>query len=196
MKGKKSEALSIPNILSYIRILLVPLFAVLYLTAQDNRDYLIAALILLLSGFTDLLDGYIARRYDMITSLGKLLDPAADKLTQATVAICLAIRIDGMALLLGVFIVKELIMAGASIFLITKGGKIDGSRWFGKLATAVFYAVMVLIIALPSISETARTVMITISAACMIFALVRYIPTFFSILHTATEDAEDGKKDA
>ncbi len=196
MKGKKSEALSIPNILSYIRILLVPLFAVLYLTAQDNRDYLIAALILLLSGFTDLLDGYIARRYDMITSLGKLLDPAADKLTQATVAICLAIRIDGMALLLGVFIVKELIMAGASIFLITKGGKIDGSRWFGKLATAVFYAVMVLIIALPGISATARTVMITISAACMIFALVRYIPTFFSILHTATEDAEDGKKDA
>ncbi len=195
MKGKKYEALSIPNILSYIRILLVPVFAVLYLTAQEEHEYLISALVLLLSGFTDLLDGFIARRYNMITTLGKLIDPAADKLTQATVAVCLAIKIRGMVLLLGVFIVKELIMAGASIFLLTKGGKIDGSQWFGKLATAVFYTVMILIIALPGISPTVRFIMITISAAFMVFALVRYIPTFFSILHSTTSaDATSGKE--
>lgn len=190
MKGKKYEALSIPNILSYIRILLVPVFAVLYLKATEAPDYLIAALVLLLSGFTDLLDGFIARRYNMITTLGKLLDPAADKLTQATVAVCLAIKIKGMLLLLLVFIVKELIMAGASIFLISKGGQIRGSQWFGKLATAVFYSVMVLIIALPGIGETTRLVMIAISASVMVFALISYIPTFFLILRTA-----DGKKD-
>lgn len=189
MKGNRYEALSIPNILSYIRILLVPVFAVIYLTATDRNGYLVAALVLLISGFTDLLDGFIARRYNMITSLGKILDPAADKLTQATVAVCLAIKIEGMVLLLGVFIVKEIIMAGASIFLLTKGGKIDGSQWFGKLATAVFYAVMVLIIALPGLSETTRLVMIGAAAAVMIFALVRYIPTFFNILRATKKDS-------
>ncbi|MFA9380603.1 MAG: CDP-alcohol phosphatidyltransferase family protein [Acetanaerobacterium sp.] len=192
----KSEALSIPNILSYIRILLVPVFAVLYMTAKDDEGYIIAALVLLISGLTDLLDGFIARRCNMVTSLGKLLDPMADKLTQATVAACLAIKISGMVLLLGVFIVKELIMAGASIFLLSRGGKIDGSQWFGKLATAVFYAVMVLIIALPHIGETVRLSMIAVSASVMIFALVRYIPTFFSILRATGKDKSGGKKDA
>ncbi len=195
MKGNRYEALSIPNILSYIRILLVPVFAVIYLTATDHSGYLVAALVLLISGFTDLLDGFIARRYNMITTLGKILDPAADKLTQATVAVCLAIKIRGMVLLLGVFIVKELIMAGASIFLLSRGGKIDGSQWFGKLATAVFYAVMVLIIALPGLSEPTRLIMIGASAAVMVFALVRYIPTFFSILHATRMDASSDSED-
>lgn len=196
MKGNRYEALSIPNILSYIRILLVPVFAVIYLTATDRSGYLVAALVLLISGFTDLLDGFIARRYNMVTTLGKILDPAADKLTQATVAVCLAIRIRGMVLLLCVFIVKELIMAGASIYLLSKGGMIDGSQWFGKLATAVFYAVMVLIIALPGLSEPARHIMIGVSAAVMVFALVRYIPTFFSILHATSKDVSSGKEKA
>ncbi len=194
MKGNKREALSIPNILSYIRILLVPVFAVLYIMAENERDYIFAALVLLLSGFTDLCDGFIARRYNMITSLGKILDPAADKLTQATVAVCLAIKIEGMALLLAVFIVKEVIMAGASIFLLSRGGKIDGSQWFGKLATAVFYAVMVLIVAVPGINGTARMVMIACSAAIMIFALLSYIPTFFQIFkETKSGKALPGK---
>ncbi len=191
MKDRKLEALSVPNILSYIRILLVPVFAVLYMSANTQGEYLAAALVLLLSGLTDLLDGIIARRFAMVTELGKLLDPAADKLTQATVAVCLAIRIPGMPFLLAVFIVKELIMAAASIFLITKGGKIDGSKWFGKLATAVFYTVMVLIIAMPGISETARLIMIGGAAAVMLFALIRYIPMFFSILHTTKSEKPD-----
>ncbi|SDM68273.1 CDP-alcohol phosphatidyltransferase family protein [Acetanaerobacterium elongatum] len=181
MKGNKRDALSIPNILSYIRILLVPVFAVMYLTAHTTWEYLLAALILLLSGLTDLCDGYIARHFDMITNLGKVLDPAADKLTQATVAVCLAIRIEGMALLLTIFIAKEVIMAGASIFLMSRGGKINGSQWFGKLATAVFYSVMVLIVAIPGIDPAVRVGMIALSAALMIFALISYVPTFFMI---------------
>ena len=182
MKGKKREALSIPNILSYIRIILVPVFAVLYMSAHTKREYIIAAFVLLLSGITDLTDGFIARRFDMITELGKLLDPAADKLTQATVAVCLAIKINGMGFLLAIFIIKEIIMAAASIVLLSKGGKIDGSQWFGKLATAVFYSIMVLIVAVPGISVPTKIVMIATAAAFMVFSLFNYIPTFFKIL--------------
>ena len=90
---KKKDFVSIPNILSYIRILLIPVFAYCYLTANTDGDYYFAAVILLFSGLTDMADGMIARKFGMITYLGKILDPLADKLTQATVAVCLAIRV-------------------------------------------------------------------------------------------------------
>lgn len=78
----KKEIFSIPNIMGYARIILIPIFVWTYYTAEEMMDYYFAAFVILLSGLTDMLDGYVARKYDMITELGKVLDPIADKLTQ------------------------------------------------------------------------------------------------------------------
>ena len=88
----KREIFSIPNLMGYFRILLIPLFSWLYCTADSTGDYYAAAAVVGVSGLTDMFDGKIARRFNMITELGKFIDPLADKLTQAALLICLAVR--------------------------------------------------------------------------------------------------------
>ena len=83
--------MNVPNTLTVFRILLVPVFAVTYFRAPESLFYL-PAVILAVSGLTDVADGYIARHFNQVTPLGRFLDPVADKLTMATVTICLAIR--------------------------------------------------------------------------------------------------------
>ena len=93
--------------MGYFRILLIPVFCYLYITAETEREYLYAALVVLLSSLTDLFDGKIARRFHMVTELGKALDPIADKLTHAALAICLATRYPMMWALIALMLVKE-----------------------------------------------------------------------------------------
>lgn len=185
---KKKDLFSIPNILSYIRILLIPVFAYRYLTAKTIWDYYFAAIILLLSGLTDMADGMIARKFGMITYLGKILDPVADKLTQATVAVCLAIRVKWMPLLLCVFLIKELTTAFGGLKLMHDGVRLVGAKWFGKLSTAVFYVVMILIVGLPMMGETTRTVFIFISTLFLAFSFINYIPVFFRLKNTGSDE--------
>ena len=103
----KKEIFSIPNLMGYFRILLIPVFCYLYITAETEREYLYAALVVLLSSLTDLFDGKIARDFHMVTELGKALDPIADKLTHAALAICLATRYPMMWALIALMLVKE-----------------------------------------------------------------------------------------
>ncbi|MGL4736198.1 MAG: CDP-alcohol phosphatidyltransferase family protein [Cellulosilyticaceae bacterium] len=175
---KFKDLLNVPNILSCIRLVLVPVFACIYLNANTDKAFYLAALVLFISGLTDLLDGYIARKYHMITELGKVLDPFADKLTQATVAICLALRIEGMLWLLSLFVIKEVTMVICSGILIKKKVEIEGAKWFGKLATVVFYLVMFLVVAIPQMDKRVITSLIGISAVFMVFAFIMYIPEF------------------
>ena len=92
MKNWKKDILNIPNLLSLFRLLLIPVYITIYLRAQDKADYFLAASILAVSCLTDMIDGQIARRFNMITDLGKLLDPIADKLTQFALVLCLSLR--------------------------------------------------------------------------------------------------------
>ena len=94
---KKSDLWTIPNLMGYFRILLIPVFVFFYLRSDTVRDSYIAAAIIGLSGFTDLSDGMIARRFNMVTELGKLLDPVADKATFGAMLIGLTIpsSLDG-----------------------------------------------------------------------------------------------------
>lgn len=178
MKLQKKEIFSIPNILGYIRILLIPLFTWRYLTAQSQADYYAAAGIVLLSGLTDLLDGFIARRFHMITELGKALDPIADKLTQAAIVFCLMFRVQWMVWLVLLFVVKECYMGVANLIVMRRGRKLNGAEWFGKVCTAVFYIVMFLMIALPGLGTAWKNTMMLICAAFMALSLVLYIPVF------------------
>ena len=92
IKDWKKEILTVPNLLSIIRLLMIPVYMVIYLNADSSTDYYIAGAILAISCLTDLIDGKIARHFNLITNLGKLLDPVADKATQFTLIVCLASR--------------------------------------------------------------------------------------------------------
>lgn len=103
----KNKILTIPNVLSFFRLCLIPLFVWLYYSQQK---YLETAYILMLSGATDIIDGFIARKYHMISDVGKVLDPIADKLTQAAMLFCLFTRFPLMIVPLALLLVKELYM--------------------------------------------------------------------------------------
>ena len=173
------QIINIPNVISIFRILLIPVFVWTYF-----EDYIYAAAgVLLLSGLTDTLDGIIARKFHMITELGKILDPIADKLTQVTVAVCVAVQNwltnPILVVLIAICILKEVIMSIGSLVLMKNGQKPAAAKWFGKLATVVFYAAMVLIIWLNI--EWLNTVLLLIVTAFMIFALINYFKVFQEI---------------
>lgn len=178
MKTSKKEMFSIPNILCYFRILLIPLFMVIFTTGTVIKDYYIAAGIILLAGFTDLIDGYIARKFNQVTELGKFLDPLADKLMQAAMIISLMFKIRGVITLVIIFVVKESFMIIAGGILLKKGKKLDGAMWFGKVSTAVFYVTMFLIIAVPTMSLKIVNLLIIIAAFFLVLSFALYIPVF------------------
>ena len=178
MKLSAKEIFSIPNILSYIRIILIPVFIYLYVTAENTMDYYIAAAIILFSGITDFADGLIARKFNMITELGKALDPVADKLTQAAIIFSLTFRYHETIILVVLFVIKELFMGINDLILLKRGKKLDGAKWFGKLSTAVFYIAMFLLIALPSLNILVVRIILTITGIFLAISFLMYIPVF------------------
>ena len=122
-KQIRDEAFSIPNMLSYFRLLLIPLFIVLYV----HEDFTEALITLAVSGLSDILDGRIARKYNMVTDLGKVLDPVADKLTQCAMMFCVAMRYPAMWWLLGLHVVKEIVMLGMGWYVLKKKILYDGN---------------------------------------------------------------------
>lgn len=172
--------MSIPNILSIFRILLIPVFVVTFLLYGDENS-MIPALILLLSGATDMADGFIARKYNMITDLGKILDPLADKLTLFFVCLTLSTRYSSLLVLTGVFFIKELLMLIGGVIIFKKGGRIQASKWFGKIATALMYCTLIVVILVTELTDVSQHVLVIAMIVILIFTLIMYIPTFFKM---------------
>jgi len=137
---RKKRIFTIPNLLSLLRLTMIPLMVWLYL---EKRDYLWAAAVVVLSGVTDILDGIIARKFDMVSDFGKVLDPVADKLTQAAMLFCLGISVPKLRLLLVILVIKELVTGIMSLVAIRKSGSVEGSEWHGKITTALLYAMII-----------------------------------------------------
>lgn len=173
--------MTIPNILSFLRIALIPVFIAVYFNTPTEGVALWPIVVLLVSGFTDILDGFIARRFNMISDLGKMLDPVADKLTQIAVIGCLMIRFPEMILMFVVYITKEAIMLiGGYVMLKGKKKVVPSARWYGKLSTFELYGAMALLLLFPSIGENpvSMWILIGVSLALVLFALVMYAIAF------------------
>lgn len=183
-KFSKSDLWRIPNLLCYIRFLLIPVFVVLYMKANQPKEYLQAAGIVFLSGLTDFLDGFIARRFDMITELGKLIDPLADKLTQAALIFVLVIKIEWMFLLLILFVIMQLFMLVAGIVMLKKGTKLNGAKWFGKVSTMVFYAVMLFLVAIPTLAQDVKNILMLICGGFLLLSFLMYINEYRMLYYT------------
>ncbi len=176
---------TIPNILSMFRILLVGVFGYIYWTAQNRADYNLAIGVLILSGVTDFLDGKIARRFDMISELGKVLDPVADKLTQAMVACCLARHYGPMKLLFLVLFIKEISQGIYGAYAIKKAGRNDGAMLCGKITTFYLYAMMALLLFWTGIPVALSTILIFIGVGLLIWSHVSYLLCFRSMVREA-----------
>lgn len=128
----------IPNMLTILRFLLIPVIVILCL--QEN--YILAIIFLTLSGITDILDGAIARKYNLITDFGKLMDPLADKATQVSLLTVLVIKNMIPIWILVIVVLKEFCMVSGASFLYGKE-LVVSSKWYGKLATVLFYLAIV-----------------------------------------------------
>lgn len=174
----KKELLSIPNLLGYFRLIMIPVFVWLYLTASTDADYLRAAQIMGLSSITDLFDGMIARKFNMITEFGKFLDPLADKLTHGAILLCLLSRYPLILLLLVLFVLKEGFMLVMGAVKLRKGKKLNGAKWFGKCCTALLFVVLFILLLFPRLPLTMVNGLILLCGTAMAATLLMYIPVF------------------
>lgn len=177
---------TIPNILSMFRIFLVGAFGYVYWTASTQFDYYLAIVILFVSGVTDFLDGKIARRFNMVSELGKVLDPVADKLTQAMVACCLAKQYDAMKLLFLVLFIKEITQGIYGAYAVKKVGRNDGALLCGKITTFYLYAMMVLLL-LFGIPKTVANGLIFLGIGLRLWSFVTYLLTFRQMVRHAAD---------
>ncbi|HHW32293.1 MAG TPA: CDP-diacylglycerol--glycerol-3-phosphate 3-phosphatidyltransferase [Clostridiaceae bacterium] len=165
--------MNVPNILTAIRLLLIPSFAYfLYI-----ESYKIAILLFALSGLTDILDGYIARRFNLVTSWGKLADPLADKLMQIAALIILTIQGYIPLFILITVILKEIMMGIGSIILLKKKKYVVSANWYGKLATFVFFIAIIMIM----LDMPYSNYLIIAAFAFTIFAFINYVISYFKI---------------
>ena len=183
----KSWCKHIPNALTILRFILIP-FIILFIVKDK---YIEAFIFLTISGLTDVLDGFIARKFNFITNFGKLIDPLADKTTQISILVTLSLKdIIPMWILIIVFI-KEFAMISGASFLYGKE-LVVSSRWYGKLATVLFYLAIVSSFAIKYwnfvATEPANSVCILpqfdiyiyyLALAATIYSLVMYYITFY-----------------
>lgn len=164
----------IPNILSVIRIILV--FVFIYLFFADYPNNLIAALLIfLLAGATDIVDGYLARKYNWITDVGKIIDPLADKMMQCTVLVCMLIKKLLPVWLVIPFIVKELVILTGGFFVSKKISKVVVSNIFGKATVVLFYAAIVVCMLARDYLRSNVIVLNILSAVVLIAAMLALI---------------------
>lgn len=172
---------TIPNIISLFRLILIPFFVFFYFKDNVENHLFGAIFIVVLSGFSDVVDGFIARNFNMVSDFGKILDPIADKLTQAVVLLCLAIKHTALIPMFVVLFLKELLTMFAAIQLLSTGTKPISSKWWGKLTTVVIfvttiYAVIMDICAVPVYVLYA---LILLSIGCMALSMGNYARMFF-----------------
>ena len=178
-KHWKKEILSIPNLLSLFRLVLIPVYAILYLTAKEDYQFVLAGVVLAVACLTDMIDGKIARRFNMITTLGKILDPLADKLTQLTLTVCLSLKYPVLYPVLGLFILKELFQLVLGVFFLRKGKMLPGALMAGKVCTTILFISLITMVLIPRIDPTAVRLIAAVDALFLTISFVSYAMAYF-----------------
>lgn len=187
-RGASRKILTIPNLLSLFRLVLAGVFAAVYLNADSQADYYRAVGVLALSGLTDFADGKIARHFHLVSELGKVLDPIADKLTQAVVACCLCRHYGPMKLLFLVLVIKELTQGVVGGLAVKRTGRNEGALLCGKITTFYLYAMMCFLLLVPGAPMAVDTVLIFIGVGLLLWSFGTYLVTFRGMLREAKEN--------
>lgn len=174
----KKDVLTIPNMLSLFRLALIPLYVSIYLNAEDAADYYLASAILAVSCLTDLIDGQIARRFNMISTVGKVLDPLADKITQFTLVVCLAVRHSVLWIIVCLIFVKEIFQLIAGIIAFRRGRMLKGAQITGKVCTTVLFISLILMVMLPELKPTVVNWIALIDGIFLLIAFADYVTVY------------------
>ncbi len=167
----QKKIITIPNILSFFRLCLIPVIVWLYCFKEE---YLGALLVLILSGFTDVADGFIARRWNMISDFGKAFDPVADKLTQMGVLFCLITHFPHMMVALVLLVAKEVCTGITSIIAIKKTNCVMGAAWHGKLTTVSLYLMMAIHLLWYDIPFSMSWLLVGVCIGVMLMSFILY----------------------
>lgn len=168
----KNKIITIPNILSLFRLCMIPLIIWVYL---GLKDYRLAGFLVIFSGLTDVVDGMISRKFNMISDVGKVLDPFADKATQFVVVILLAIRFPLMWITIAIGVVKEVFNMISGYLIVKKRGIVLSAEWYGKVATVILTAMMALHLIWPDLNPTLSVVISLTGSAAVLMATVMYM---------------------
>ena len=184
---------TIPNYFSYFRLVLIPVFIWLYLIGE----YSAATVIIVMSWISDVADGFIARRFNMVSEFGKVLDPIADKLTQGAIFICLSLRYPLAIVLVGIIAVKELSMLILGMVVFKRSDRVDGAEWYGKLSTGVICITAIILIIFTGIDVQIANGLLIASIVMASFAFIMYMLRFYRIFREIRADEaarkEEGK---
>ena len=181
IKNWKKEIMTVPNLLSLFRLILIPVYVAIYLKAQNPSDYYLAAGILAVSCLTDMIDGKIARHFNMISSIGKILDPLADKATQFTLIMCLTFKYSILWYLVGLFVVKESFQLIAGGINLRKGKMLKGALLSGKICTTILFLSLIIMVMMPDLTTNVVNIIAIADALFMLAAFIDYIIAYFFI---------------
>ena len=172
---------SIPNLLSYLRLGMIPVIVWTYVGLQN---YWLAALLMAISAATDIVDGWIARHFQLITDWGKIVDPIADKLTQIAIAFCLAWRFVPVRYLLVLLIVKEVYMGIIGMVFIHKTDTVEGAVWFGKATTVLYFVMSIVLVLMPELPPVVALVLVLAEGAAIVLSMVLYTARYLRLYRT------------
>lgn len=167
----KEQIFTIPNFMSFFRVVLLPFIVWTYW----KGSYDVAVGLLILSAITDALDGVIARKFNMVSDLGKMLDPLCDKLTQAALMICLALRYWYVWIVFALLAVKDITMSLLGAAAIRHRGAVHSAQWYGKVCTVVLETVMAVLILFYNIPENIVILLLCLCGAAILLSLVMYV---------------------
>lgn len=175
----KQEIFTIPNLLSLFRLVLIPVYMLVYLNAQEPWQYYIAGGILAVSCLTDAVDGKIARHFNMISTVGKILDPLADKITQFTLTLCLSLKYPVLQPVLCLFVVKELFQLIVGVVNFRRGKMLPGALLAGKVCTTVLFVSLIVLVLFPGMPRGVIQAFAFVDAVFLAISFVSYIFAYF-----------------
>jgi cardiolipin synthase len=187
IKDWKKEVFTIPNLLSLFRLALIPLYVVIYLNAAEPGEYILAATILAISCLTDAVDGKIARHFNMISTVGKILDPIADKVTQFTLTLCLSLKYPVLNPVLVLFIAKEFFQLVAVIVNFCKGKALPGALMAGKVCTTVLFVSLIALVLFPNLDSALVDAIALVDGIFLAVSFVSYILAYYG-KHAKVQD--------
>lgn len=179
IKDWKKEIFTIPNLLSLFRLVLIPVYVYIYLNAVEDQEYVLAGGIMALSCITDLIDGKIARRFNMISNVGKVLDPMADKFTQLALILCLSARYPILYPVLALFLVKEFFQLFVFIHHFRKGKALPGALMAGKVCTTVLFVSLIALVLFPRTDPVVADIIVIIDGVFLLVSFVSYIRAYY-----------------
>ena len=179
IKNWKKEIFSIPNLLSFFRLALIPVYAYIYLNATQTHQYVLAGTIMAVSCLTDMIDGKIARHFNMVTTVGKILDPIADKMTQFTLTLCLSLEYPVLMPVLALFVVKEAFQLIAGVFFLRKGRMLPGALMTGKVCTTVLFISLIALVLFPEMNPAVVNAIALTDGVFLAISFVSYVLAYF-----------------